>query len=71
MLRSERAPKREEPPATPKKKETNKPFSIHGSPAAPRIRPVTRVYIVNGDRPLPPGPESNDPQANIALADDF
>eukprot|EP00971_Amphidinium_carterae_P019041 374735-Amphidinium_carterae.1 len=62
---------REEPPATPKKKETSKPFSIHGSPAAPRIRQITRVHIVNGDRPLPPGPESNDPQANIALADDF
>eukprot|EP00971_Amphidinium_carterae_P345384 6486310-Amphidinium_carterae.1 len=38
------------------------------------MRRVTRVHlkiIINGDRLVPPGPESNDPQANIALADDF
>eukprot|EP00971_Amphidinium_carterae_P122365 2423106-Amphidinium_carterae.1 len=35
------------------------------------MRRITRVYLVNGDRPLPPGPESNSPQVNIALADDL
>eukprot|EP00971_Amphidinium_carterae_P151198 2997779-Amphidinium_carterae.1 len=60
-----------EPPGTPKKKETSKPFLVHESPAAQLVRRITRVYMVNGDRPFPPGLESNDPQVNIALADDF
>eukprot|EP00971_Amphidinium_carterae_P155231 3078300-Amphidinium_carterae.1 len=62
---------REEPPATPKGKETSRPFLVQESPAAPPNRRITRVHIVYGDRPVPPGPESNDPQVNIALADDF
>eukprot|EP00971_Amphidinium_carterae_P127657 2529202-Amphidinium_carterae.1 len=62
---------REEPPSTPKKKDASKPFFVQESPAAPRTRRITRVYILNSDRPLPPGLESNHPQVNIALADDF
>eukprot|EP00971_Amphidinium_carterae_P055581 1095632-Amphidinium_carterae.1 len=61
---------REEPPATPPKRE-DKPYFVHASPAGEKMRKITRVYIVNGGRPLPPGPESNCPQVNLALADDL
>eukprot|EP00971_Amphidinium_carterae_P339681 6477626-Amphidinium_carterae.1 len=57
-------------------------FYIAESPAAPaaqghatasgsRTRRLTRIHIYEGNRPLPPGPEGIDPQANICLADDF
>eukprot|EP00971_Amphidinium_carterae_P113725 2253462-Amphidinium_carterae.1 len=64
---------------TPKPAEGKKSFYVQESPAgatgvAYQKRRITRVHIVNGDRPIraiPPGPEDNDPQVNICLADDF
>eukprot|EP00971_Amphidinium_carterae_P023980 473220-Amphidinium_carterae.2 len=71
-LRRDREPVREEPPSTPKKKEASPAAPEHArSSGTNGVRRFTRIHIYNGRRPLPPGPDGIDPQANICLADDF